>query len=552
MKTSPAVHRLLALAMLALALAPPARAGEVFDASTFRPATGGDGIVSVEGARLPNVHDQVLDVKLWFAAEHAPLALGSEVIYNRVRSIIAVQAKLTNNFAIGVQVPLVVNQHGSLAGGFGQTGEPLTGMGDVRVIPRVGLLNQGQHHINLALQGSVTLATASAGSIAGQKGLRLEGLLSASHYWGDPKETHVELIGNALAGSTEPVTIAGTTLGGAYVGARIGVASYFGEQLFRRLFAEIEGRSFTTNGFGSTAGTPVEARAGLTLCFDRFIALNLAGGASHTAAAGAPDWHLIGGLGYSPSTCRTTVPPLPGPSADELAARAKAEEASAKKAADEAAVKRAAEEKAAAADKAAADKAAAEAADKAAAEKAAADAAKAAAEEAARKAEQEAAAKDSDGDGVPDRVDNCPNEKGPASNFGCPVSKKQMVAVRDGKIDILDKVQFAAGKAQILKASFPLLDQVHAVLKGHPEIEKVEVQGHTDSVGAAPKNMKLSQDRAQAVVAYLVKKGTSKDLLTAKGYGAEQPIADNKTKVGQEKNRRVEFKVTGMKKATAQ
>ena len=193
------------------------------------------------------------------------------------------------------------------------------------------------------------------------------------------------------------------------------------------------------------------------------------------------------------------------------------------------------------ADKAAADKAAAE---KAAADKAAADSA-----EAARKAEEEAAKKDSDGDGVPDRVDNCPTEPGPASNYGCPLTKKQKVVVQDGKIHILEKVQFAVGKTEVLKASFPLLDQVAAVLVGHPEILKLEVQGHTDNVGPAPKNLTLSHGRSESVVAYLVKKGVAAERLVAKGYGEEKPMADNKTKQGQEENRRVEFKVLEMKKA---
>jgi len=310
------------------------------------------------------------------------------------------------------------------------------------------------------------------------------------------------------------------------------------------VFAEIDAKSYT-NSWGASPATPLEGRAGLTLCFGRFLSLDLSAGARNVPALGSPDWHVAAGLGYSPATCHTTTPPLPGPSAEEIAAKKAADEAAAKKAAEEAAVKKAAEDKAAA-EKATAEKAAA---DKAAADKAAAEAAKKAAAEAAAKAEEEAAKKDTDGDGVPDRIDNCPTEAGPASNFGCPLAKKQKVAVRDGKIDILEKVQFAVGKANILPASFALLDQVAGVLKGHPEITKLEVQGHTDNVGAADKNLKLSHSRAEAVVAYLVKKGIAADTLVAKGYGEEKPIADNQTKKGQEANRRVEFKVVELKKA---
>ena len=548
--TRPAVLQFLALA--ALAAAQPARAGEIYDATTLRPASGGDGIVGVEGARVPNNHDQVVDLKLWIVGDHAPVKLGLEGIANRVRGVLALQLKLTEGLAVGVQLPMVINQSGYLSGGFRTTGAPQTGIGDLRVTPRIGLLDQGRHGLNLAIQGSFTVPLAAAGTVAGQANPSLEGLLSASHIWGDAKDAHVEVIANALVGNRDSITVGADMLGGPYVGARIGIASYFGEELFRRVFAEFEGRAFTSP-FGSTAGTPGEARAGITLCFGRFISLDLAGGSRLGSAVGSPDWHLVGGLGYSPATCRTTEPTPPAAraaGADDAASK-KAEEAT-KLAPDDATAKKAAADKAAAdkaaADRAAADKAAADAALKAAADKAAAEAAAKAAAEAAAKAEAEAAAKDTDGDGVPDRVDNCPTEKGPASNFGCPLKKKQMVAVRDGRIDILDKVQFAPGKSSVLPVSFALLDQVAAVLKVHPEMEKVEVQGHTDSSGNPEKNLALSQARAQAVIDYLAKKGVAKGSLEAKGYGPTQPIADNKTKAGQEKNRRVEFKVTGMKK----
>ena len=536
----------LAVLFVALLAAPsPAPAAEIFDASTLRPASGGDGLVGVEGARVPNVHDQVLDVKLWGIGEHSPLALGQENIYNRVRALLAVQVKIADGFAVGVQIPYLVNQFGKLAGGFGRAGAAQTGLGDIRVTPRLGLLEQNRHHVNLALQASFTVPLADAGTVAGYPSPQVEGLFSLSHSWGEDSGAHVEVIANALVGSHSSFTVKDTTLGGTYLGGRLGAASYLGEQLFRRVFAELDARTYT-NAFGATAGTPLELRAGLTLCFGRFISFDFSAGARNVPALGSPDWHVAAGLGYSPSTCHTTTPPLPGPSAEEIAAKKAADEAAAKKAADETAVTKAADEKAAA-EKAAAEKAAAEkaAAEKAAAEKAAAnrDA------EAARRAEEEAARKDTDGDGVPDRTDNCPTEPGPASNFGCPLSKKQRVVVRGGKIDILDKVQFAVGKASILPASFPLLDQVAGVLKGHPEILKVEVQGHTDNVGAGDKNLRLSQARSEAVVAYLVKKGVAAETLSPKGYGEEKPLADNKTKKGQEENRRVEFKVVELKKA---
>jgi len=150
---------------------------------------------------------------------------------------------------------------------------------------------------------------------------------------------------------------------------------------------------------------------------------------------------------------------------------------------------------------------------------------------------------DRDGDGVPDAQDNCPDQPGPADNQGCPRTIKQLVVIKGDKIDILDKVYFASAKAVIEKRSFGLLDQVASVLKGHPELARVEVQGHTDNAGDPKLNEKLSQSRAEAVVVYLIKKGVDISRLAAKGYGSQQPAVPNTTKANKEKNRRVEFHV---------
>jgi outer membrane protein OmpA-like peptidoglycan-associated protein len=77
----------------------------------------------------------------------------------------------------------------------------------------------------------------------------------------------------------------------------------------------------------------------------------------------------------------------------------------------------------------------------------------------------------------------------------------------------------------------------------HPEIWKVRVEGHTDSVGKPEKNQKLSEGRAASVVAYLVKKGVVPERLEAAGFGDTKPIEDNKTSKGRAANRRVEFNI---------
>jgi outer membrane protein OmpA-like peptidoglycan-associated protein len=152
---------------------------------------------------------------------------------------------------------------------------------------------------------------------------------------------------------------------------------------------------------------------------------------------------------------------------------------------------------------------------------------------------------DTDGDGIRDDVDACPNEKGvpdmdPSKN-GCP----KLVRVTDGEIVILEQVQFKTGSAVILPASDDLLRQVAAVMVEHPEIKQIEVQGHTDNRGGKAYNKKLSQKRADAVKKWLLNYGQIEaGRLSARGYGMDEPLADNATPDGRQKNRRVQFKIT--------
>lgn len=152
-------------------------------------------------------------------------------------------------------------------------------------------------------------------------------------------------------------------------------------------------------------------------------------------------------------------------------------------------------------------------------------------------------AKDSDGDSVFDFEDNCPTEKGEKDNAGCPAAQKQLVIITKEKLKILDKVYFDTGKATIQKRSNALLDNVAQVLNAHPEIVLVQVEGHTDNVGVPEKNKKLSQDRADSVKNYLVKKGVADARLKAVGFGQDRPAETNDTPAGRDANRRVEFNI---------
>lgn len=139
---------------------------------------------------------------------------------------------------------------------------------------------------------------------------------------------------------------------------------------------------------------------------------------------------------------------------------------------------------------------------------------------------------DSDGDGVPDYKDQCPGTPPgvKVNQLGCP----------ERKAIILKGVNFAFNSAELIPESLTILDGVAEILSKHPDL-KVTIAGHTDSVGTADYNKKLSQRRAESVRNYLTSRGVNAANLTAVGFGEEQPIASNDAAEGRAKNRRVEL-----------
>jgi outer membrane protein OmpA-like peptidoglycan-associated protein len=150
---------------------------------------------------------------------------------------------------------------------------------------------------------------------------------------------------------------------------------------------------------------------------------------------------------------------------------------------------------------------------------------------------------DNDGDGVPDAQDKCPKEletkNGYQDDDGCPDELPAAVKRFTG---IIKGITFKAGSADIQKASFKLLGDAGKVMKDYPDL-RMEISGHTSSDGDPAKNVKLSQNRSDAVRAYLISAGIAADRMLSVGFGSDKPIGDNKTKAGREKNRRIEFRL---------
>jgi OOP family OmpA-OmpF porin len=165
---------------------------------------------------------------------------------------------------------------------------------------------------------------------------------------------------------------------------------------------------------------------------------------------------------------------------------------------------------------------------------------------------------DSDGDGVYDYLDQCPNTpRGVKVDAkGCPLDTDM-----DGVYDYLDKcpgtpkgaivdtkgcwvigdVLFDTAKWNIKNQYYPILEEVVSVLKANPSL-KMQIAGHTDSRASVEYNQQLSENRANAVKDYIVKRGIKAGRLTTKGYGRSMPIAPNDTPEGMAKNRRAELK----------
>jgi OmpA-OmpF porin, OOP family len=150
---------------------------------------------------------------------------------------------------------------------------------------------------------------------------------------------------------------------------------------------------------------------------------------------------------------------------------------------------------------------------------------------------------DNDKDRILDINDKCPNEPETYNGFededGCP--DKGRVIVTHSKLEILDKIYFETDKDEIKPISFPLLDAIAATIKGNPQIQLIEIQGHADERGDDAHNLDLTERRAASVRRALDERNVEPGRLKSHGYGETKPICTQHNEDCWSQNRRVEF-----------
>jgi OOP family OmpA-OmpF porin len=141
---------------------------------------------------------------------------------------------------------------------------------------------------------------------------------------------------------------------------------------------------------------------------------------------------------------------------------------------------------------------------------------------------------DVDADGIPDSKDSCPTEKGTVELNGCP-------EMGSGTMAGYNNIQFEFNSSVLRTSAYPALDKLSSDVRANTAM-RIQLDGHASAEGTEEYNMQLSKDRANAVKTYLVNSGVSASNISTRGYGETRPVASNATEEGKTQNRRVEFR----------
>ena len=505
---------LLVVGLTLSAVSAQAQENRGFAAERMRMSIDRNGILDVEYGHIPE--HLTWDLGLMVGVENDPLVLevqNADGSRTRVGSLIGTRVAgnfvfaiaLWDHLQLGIDLPVIYSQSRDSVQNATLTDLSSAGLGDLRLVPKIGLVGQETAGIDIAIIAGVTFPTGGSDAYRGADGVAFQPELLLSRridafriamnlgYATRPNRESLDLsIGNELYGKLGMAVVLGPV-------AELGVSG----SIATRASAPFENRN----------QTPAEVDAILSFFLPEDFILFAAAGAGVGNGFGTPDWRLLAGLRYAPTKEKPPEPqpeppPPPPPVTDRdgdgiLDDRDQCPDAP-------------------------------EVFNQFEDEDGCPDAPPPAPEPVAAPV-----IIDRDGDGVPDAIDNCPDVPGLPDFQGCPEAQK--VRIESDRLVITETVRFRTGKSLIDKRSYTLLNNIAAVLKVHPEIELVEVGGHTDDVGPDEKNLVLSQKRSAAVVAYLTKQGVDGSRLAAMGYGESRPLEPGTSKEARAANRRVEF-----------
>jgi outer membrane protein OmpA-like peptidoglycan-associated protein len=450
------------------------------DAERFKPAVTHDGWVNTEGSAVRHP-DDAWELGAWLNYARHPLIIADDdglvtpLVAGRASLDLLGSVSFSRRFALGLGLPVFV-QHGDAASG--------AGIGDVRLVPKLELVNDRDDGLGMALAAE----------------------LRAPTHGGD-------FSGGARSFSVFPKVILDHRFrGGVRIGANVGVILRE-DQSFLNVTQgdELAYSAAIAYRFGGPSGRTelgAELNGGVNLqeAGDEEVALEALGFLRHALS---PAWQVQGGAGagvlegYGVPTWRVFVGATFTPTSHDrdYDGVVDSEDQCAEFAEDRDGV-----------------------------------------EDGDGCPEEDP---DGDHDGVSDSDDECPTEKetinGRDDDDGCPDSGDRRVVFDDGEFVVLDTIRFNTGSSEVHPSAHSLLDQVALTLRAYPEIEHIRIEGHTDDTGPRELNMVLSQQRAASVKRYLVRRGVSPHRLVVRSYGPDRPREQGKDDAARAKNRRVEF-----------
>jgi len=488
-RDAPGLH--VAVAIAALALLTGTARGQGLDAERFVPAVGAAGGLVVERAVVPSHLDYGLGLFLDFADDAVVLsdpdtdAILSRPVDSALTFDLLASIGLYDVVELGLHLPVHAIYDGDTTSVGGQELRAGGGLGDLRFVPKAVVWHT--ETLALGVAAPVTFPTGDETALRGAGDVTIEPRLLLGY-----RGKRLGVTGNAglrLHTDSDDLDPVGheVTLGA-------GVAyALFADRDRADLLAELVGAIDVSRGGEELTDVPLELLGGAAIKPWESVQVYVGAGVGLTDGLGTPDFRVLAGVRFAPRSTSSAgaYQDSDGDGIADIHDRCPQE----------------AEDRDGFED------------------------------------DDGCAEPDNDHDGIADDDDECPDdaEEPGGDRDGCP--ERGRVIVQGGKIVIIGKVQFETGSARIKSKSQPLLDDVAEALAQHPQIQHVEVQGHTDDVGSERVNQQLSQKRAEAVRDALVDRHVDPGRLEAHGYGESKPIAPNRTRAGRAKNRRVEFVV---------